>query len=361
MATFRSNSMSKVEIIFKDIQLAEQFIDQMGNLGIIEFIDLQKNTSSLKKPHSRDLLQIKELLNTIKIIQQTMDKYKSIQSNQQSHESKQDDEGKYDNDTNDTNDATSSALKYDDISNTYESLKKLETNEESINMEVNKQNNITRALSSEMDLFMAKEKQKYGREYAGYFIGFVNNAQRVSLQRQIYLISKPDTIIQFKEDGKDQNFFIVFYNDDTMKSSLYRVCQLMNIEICYDSMEHNKEQLLWDSIRKSEELKQNHNEMINALQRKVLQNESKIKQWKDLLLRKKAIKTVLNMCIITTDRIKMNGWCSITTKEIIKEKFMQITMHQTNGGQIVFQDVSKYDANDPAPTSLGDDSDCVIL
>ena len=365
MAMFRSQTMSKIEVTFKDIEFAKQFIDDMGKLECIQFIDLQKNTSTLKKPFSRDLLKIKEILNRINVIQQIMDKYTvhsiSISpSNEMKQDDDDEDEGKYKNDTNDNNNEFN--LKYDDISSIYESLQKLERDKESISQELNKQNNISRALSTDMDLFVIKQKQKYRLQgYNKCFIGFVNNAKRVSFQREIYMISKPETIIQFKEDGKDENFFIVFYNDETLKNSYHRICKLMNIEICYDSNGNNKEQLLWSSIKKSEELKEDHKEIVHKLQQNVTENALKIEQWKHLLQKQKAIKSVLNMCLITTNMITINGWCSLINKDLIHQRFAEITMNQSDNGTLVFKDVSKYDATYTAPTTLQNNNDCVIL
>eukprot|EP01084_Bolivina_argentea_P249070 416801_1 len=137
--------MSKVDTTFTDINIAKQFIDQMGQLECIEFDNLQKNTSNLRKPYSRDLLQIKEILNQINTIQQIINKYKSTFIYQNT-------ETKYD----EHKESNQLDLQYNDILNTYQMLQKFQTDEENIQKQITYQNNITKSLSTDINLFINK-------------------------------------------------------------------------------------------------------------------------------------------------------------------------------------------------------------
>eukprot|EP01083_Nonionella_stella_P173332 597639_1 len=352
MAQFRSNTMSKVEVIFNDIELVKQFVNEMGHLECIQFVDLQKNTSNLNKPYSKDLLDVKQLINQINVVQQIMDQYQSLIPINPHTENKQND----------------STLQQDDISNMYQLFQSSQNDEQNIKNALLKQNHITKSLSTQINLFIDKQQQKHASKYNEHFVGFVTNTQRPSFQRQIYLTAKQNAVIEFYEDG-NENVFVVFYNGDSMQRTLHRICNVMSIEICYDSSafkddeKSNKDAMLWDSIQKSEALTAQHNAIIETLQENIEHNAWKVKRWKQLLLKQKAIKSVLNMCDISygnnvIQAIKMHGWCSGRKQGIIKQTFEEITMNQS-GCSLVFQEVSNYNAQDVAPTSF--ENSCVFL
>eukprot|EP01083_Nonionella_stella_P276887 941266_1 len=84
-----------------------------------------------------------------------------------------------------------------------------------------------------------------------YFAGVVTIGQRVSFERQIFLTSRGNSFIQFDESGVDDDEkipFVVFFLGDQLKRSLKRLCQFMNIQICYHSdNEETREQLLQEA------------------------------------------------------------------------------------------------------------------
>lgn len=170
--------------------------------------------------------------------------------------------------------------------------------------------------------------------------------------------------------AENKNVFVIFYADEDTQRCLHRVCNAMDITICYDSAVLNgantvtKEQMLWESIQKSEEITTEHKRSINSLQRYIVSNERRILEWKNLLLKKKAIKTVLNMCDIqgSADQItsiRMNGWCCSDNASTIQSIFDDITADNT--GSIQIQHVTQYHPKSTAPTAFDRESECVLL
>ena len=188
-----------------------------------------------------------------------------------------------------------------------------------------------------------------------YFAGVVTISQRVSFERQIFLTSRGNSFIQFDESGADDDDkipFVVFFLGDQLKRSLKRLCQFMNIQICYQSdVETSREELLQESNGKRNDFYRIHTATSNQLTRDMKEISAQIKKWKIALLQEKAIRITLNKFSINQGNnfLRAEGWCPTPQQDIIRQILDEITKNKGVGRPVV-QDANPKGSDSIVPT-----------
>ena len=174
-----------------------------------------------------------------------------------------------------------------------------------------------------------------------YFAGVVTIPQRVSFERQIFLTSRGNSFIQFDENGGDDDDkipFVVFFLGDQLKRSLKRLCQFMNIQICYESDDQrSREELLQEANSKRNDFYRIHSATSNQLERDMKDVSQQIKKWKIALLQEKAIRITLNKFSINQGNnfLRAEGWCPTSSQDIIREILDDVTKNKGVGRPVV--------------------------
>merc|ERR1719361_1184587 len=174
-----------------------------------------------------------------------------------------------------------------------------------------------------------------------YFAGVVTIAQRVSFERQIFLTSRGNSFIQFDDDGADEDGkmpFVVFFLGDQLKRSLKRLCQFMNIQICFESDDgRDREELLQEANSKRNDFFRVHGVTQTALSKQMRGISQKIKKWKIALLQEKAIRITLNKFSINQGNnfLRAEGWCPESSQQLIRSILDEVTQGKGVGKAVV--------------------------
>ncbi|ETO36186.1 vacuolar proton ATPase 100-kDa subunit, partial [Reticulomyxa filosa] len=165
--------------------------------------------------------------------------------------------------------------------------------------------------------------QKSGDEVAFKFIaGVVTAAQRVSFERQVYLTSRGNSLIRFQETNTDSMVFAVFFLGSQLQRSLRRLCQFMNIQICYESdSEIPREVLLEQAKNERAEDKRAHSATRNLLMQLLRDVAEKLKDWKLTLAQEQGIRITMNRFRSHQGNsvLRAEGWCPSDQKERIQQ------------------------------------------
>eukprot|EP01084_Bolivina_argentea_P001831 3384_1 len=174
-----------------------------------------------------------------------------------------------------------------------------------------------------------------------YFAGVVTIGQRVSFERQVFLTTRSNSFIQFDESGNDDDDkipFVVFFLGDQLKRSLKRLCQFMNIQICYESDDkRSREELLQEANSKRNDFYRIHSATSNQLERDMKEISSQIKKWKIALLQEKAIRITLNKFSINQGNnfLRAEGWCPSSSQNNIREILDDVTKNKGVGRPVI--------------------------
>ena len=173
-----------------------------------------------------------------------------------------------------------------------------------------------------------------------FFAGVVTIGQRVSFERQVFLSSRGNSFIQFDENVVDDEGkipFVVFFLGDQLKRSLKRLCQFMNIQVCYESdAEQSREALLEEANNKRNDFDKLHRKTKETLMREMRGIASRVKKWKIELLQEKAIRITLNQFAVNQgDILRAEGWCPSSSQESIRSILDNVTLGKGVGKAVV--------------------------
>lgn len=184
-----------------------------------------------------------------------------------------------------------------------------------------------------------------------YISGIVQLAQRHAFQRQIFLITRGNSYVLFREieETEEAFTFMVLYLGDRFGSQLRRLCDFMDIKI-YLTSEEVSEVRLDEKIRTLE----NENERLKTV---ILQTDrnlkvkmrvvaTRLKLWKVALIQEKAIRVVLNKFKRREQALECQGWCPTMYIERVEEA-MEVANSGKGGAQGIVNRVVPPKTEDP--------------
>lgn len=170
-----------------------------------------------------------------------------------------------------------------------------------------------------------------------YISGIVQLAQRHAFQRQIFLITRGNSYVLFREieETEEAFTFMVLYLGDRFGSQLRRLCDFMDIKI-YLTSEDVSDVRLDERIRTLE----NENERLKTV---ILQTDrnlkvkmrivsNRLKLWKVALIQEKAIRVVLNKFKRREQALECQGWVPTQYIELVEEA-MEVANSGKGGAQ----------------------------
>eukprot|EP00486_Rosalina_sp_Unknown_P001219 CAMPEP_0201565984 /NCGR_PEP_ID=MMETSP0190_2-20130828/5465_1 /ASSEMBLY_ACC=CAM_ASM_000263 /TAXON_ID=37353 /ORGANISM="Rosalina sp." /LENGTH=318 /DNA_ID=CAMNT_0047984119 /DNA_START=69 /DNA_END=1022 /DNA_ORIENTATION=+ len=317
---FRSVDMSYLQVLLPSA-VAEEFADQMARQDIMQFTDLNEDFQPFQRKYTSDIIKIQEIERQVKIMEELLDTYEIFRDTEVVGQDLQDE--KRPGDASQIIDAIGK-----DIGDAYKKLKEQANVEQELKKQLSQQEDSIRVLQ-QIDQFLQAENEAQamlrqqrdqqmavqsgarsdnrspssvpllevtGRDEQGanmyadqrdvgfkYFAGVVTIGQRVSFERQIFLTSRGNSFIQFDETGDnddDKIPFVVFFLGDQLKRSLKRLCQFMNIQICYESDDQrSREELLQEANSKRNDFYRIHNATSNQLERDMKDVSQQMKRW----------------------------------------------------------------------------------
>eukprot|EP01084_Bolivina_argentea_P001832 3386_1 len=235
-----------------------------------------------------------------------------------------------------------------DIGDSYKKLKEQANVEQELKRQLSQQEALVYVLN-ELDKFLSETRQLVQERLDAdardvgfkYFAGVVTIGQRVSFERQVFLTTRSNSFIQFDESGNDDDDkipFVVFFLGDQLKRSLKRLCQFMNIQICYESDDkRSREELLQEANSKRNDFYRIHSATSNQLERDMKEISSQIKKWKIALLQEKAIRITLNKFSINQGNnfLRAEGWCPSSSQNNIREILDDVTKNKGVGRPVI--------------------------
>eukprot|EP01084_Bolivina_argentea_P051005 93826_1 len=371
---FRSVDMSYLQVLLPNA-VAEEFADQMARRDIMQFTDLNEDFQPFQRKYTSDIMTIQEIERQLNTMEEVLDSYEVFHDTIVRGDDLQQEKR--------PTDASQivEAIK-NNIGDQYKKLKEQVNVEQELKSQLTQQDDSIRVLQ-QIDQFLASENEaqsmlreqrdhqiaaqqgadkrspssvpllevtgrddkglKYADRDVGFkcFAGVVTIGQRVSFERQIFLTSRGNSFIQFDESGVDDDEkipFVVFFLGDQLKRSLKRLCQFMNIQICYHSdNEETREQLLQEANSKRNDFYRIHSATSNQLEKDMKAVSRDIKKWKIVLLQEKAIRITLNKFSINQGNnfLRAEGWCPTSQQDVIREILDEITKNKGVGRPVV--------------------------
>jgi V-type H+-transporting ATPase subunit a len=372
---FRSLDMSYLQVLVPSA-VAEDFADLMARKDLMQFTDLNEDFQPFQRAYTSDIIKIQEIERRLRAIEDELQNY----GVRYVGEIKPDHVG---DSPRPEGASTLVQTTGEEINDAYKNLKEQTTAEKQLKAELDNQQNIKTVLLN-IDHFIAHERQARGmlveaqhrvterqraqdeelartggavpllnagqvvfRSYADaaspsdvgfkYLAGVVSVAQRVSFERQVFLTSRGNSFVQFDEDSDEERIsFVVFYLGEQLQRSLRRLCQFMNIAICYESdSEVDREQLLQDATAKEEDFRRIHHATHNGLKRSMRKVAENIQRWKIILLQEKSIRIALNKFKSQGTMYRAEGWVPTSRRAEIDEILEMVVQHKGVGRAIV--------------------------
>ncbi|ETO29552.1 hypothetical protein RFI_07565 [Reticulomyxa filosa] len=171
--------------------------------------------------------------------------------------------------------------------------------------------------------------------------GVVTTAQRASFERQVFLTSRGNSLVRFKETKAGSSVFAIFFLGSQLQRSLKRLCQFMNIQICYESdSELSREILLEQAKSEREEDKRAHVATRNLLVQLMNDVAGQVKDWKATLLQAHGIHTTMNRFRAHKGNsvLRAEGWCPSKEKERLSD-ILEHVVRDKGVGQAVLTDM----------------------
>jgi len=335
---------------------AEDFAHQLGKTGSMMVTDLNSEMQNIHRPYMKDIIRLQEIEKTVGEIEILL---------QSKEISMADEDG-----------VSVAEVKDSDLKNIPRKNQNIETVESAVfqdHKELKEQVNILAALElqyqgngSEAEVLRANGHflasgvggDLQGSDRLGgqgnyqsqdvevgegnmvglkYISGIVQLAQRHAFQRQIFLITRGNSYVLFREiEQTEEAFtFMVLYLGDRFGSQLRRLCDFMDIKI-YLTSEDVSEVRLEERIRTLE----NENKRLKTV---ILQTErnlilkmrivaTRLKLWKVALIQEKAIRVVLNKFKRREQALECQGWCPTQYIEKVEEA-MEVANSGKGGAQ----------------------------
>jgi len=343
---------------------AEDFAHQLGKTGCMMVTDLNSEMQNIHRPYMKDIIRLQEVEKTVGEIEVLLESEEIPMVEE---------------------DGTSVAeVKDTDLKNIPRKNQSIETVESAVfqdHKELKEQVNILAALElqyqgnrSEAEVLRANSQflasgvggdlqdssrggdqgnyQAQDVEVGGedamvglkYISGIVQLAKRHAFQRQIFLITRGNSYVLFREiENTEEAFtFMLFYLGDRFGSQLRRLCDFMEIQI-YLTSEDVSEETLDERVRTLE----NENERLKTV---ILQTRRsltvkmrivahKLKLWKVALIQEKAIRVVLNKFKRREQALECQGWCPTQYIELVEEA-MEVAISGKGGAQGIVNTVA---------------------
>eukprot|EP00484_Ammonia_sp_Unknown_P000463 CAMPEP_0197022794 /NCGR_PEP_ID=MMETSP1384-20130603/3605_1 /TAXON_ID=29189 /ORGANISM="Ammonia sp." /LENGTH=875 /DNA_ID=CAMNT_0042450897 /DNA_START=137 /DNA_END=2764 /DNA_ORIENTATION=- len=387
---FRSVDMSYLQVLLPSA-VAEEFADQMARRDIMQFTDLNEDFQPFQRKYTADIIKIQEIERQVKAMEELLDSYEIARDTDIRGEDLVEEKR-----PSDASQIIEGIGK--DIGDAYKRLKEQSNVEQELKKQLSQQKDSISVLQ-QIDQFLQSENEAqallrqqrdqqlaaqkgaddsrspssvpllevtgrddHGLQYADqrdvgfkYFAGVVTIGQRVSFERQIFLTSRGNSFIQFDESGaneEDKIPFVVFFLGDQLKRSFKRLCQFMNIQICYESDdERSREDLLQEANSKRNDFYRIHTATSNQLEREMKDVSNKMKGWKIALSQEKAIRITLNKFSINQGNnfLRAEGWCPTAAQDVIREILDEVTRNKGVGRPVV-QDANPRAGSEIVPT-----------
>jgi len=353
---FRSVDMSYLQILLP-AAIAEEFADQMARRDIMQFVDLNVDFQPFQRKYTSEIIEIQEVERQVKAMEEMLDSYGVPHDTAVSG----DDLQRLPRPKK--NEAVNVIAKLaGDIGNAYKKLAEQSQVERELKKQLGEQEALVYVLN-ELEKFLAHRKHLVAERLSvsdqqqrdvgfKYFAGVVTIGQRVSFERQVFLTSRGNSFIQFEEgddsvdDGKMP--FVVFFLGDQLRRSLKRLCQFMNIQICYESdSARSREELLSEANAKRNDFYRIHTATNKQLAKDMTATAGHIKHWKVRLLQEKAMRITLNKLSQNTGNnfLRAEGWTPSDAQGEIQRVLDDCVKDKGLGSRPVVQDANPRGAD----------------
>jgi len=329
---FRSVDMSYLQILIPPA-VAEDFADRMAREDIMQFTDLNEDFQPFQRKYTSDIIKIQDIERQVKVMEELLESYDIAHDTEVRGEDLM--EAERPSDASQLVEAMKS-----DIGDAYKKLKEQANVEQELNKQLAEQEALIYVLG-QLDSFLEGQREMIAEQLGSdgdqqrdvgfkYFAGVVTIGQRVSFERQVFLTSRGNSFIQFDEGGADDESkipFVVFFLGDQLKRSLKRLCQFMNIQICYESDdERSRDDLLQEAQGKKNDFYRIHSATANQLERDMNEVAGKIRRWKVALCQEKAIRITLNQFANQgKNTLRAEGWCPTSSQQVIEGILDEVT------------------------------------
>jgi len=325
MASFRSLDMAYVQLLLPPA-VSEEFIDAAGREECIQFTDLNEDVQPFQRPYTKEILRIQEIERRIRDIENQLKDYKIPFDSQITPAELKTYQRR----------ATVETIQRD-VNKSFQELKNQGVAEKGLRKQWSESQAKVEVLSR-MDGFLSQERRAFveealgdedGEEVAFKFIaGVVTTTQRVPFARQVYLTSRGNSLIRFQDIDADRMVFVVFFLGAQLQRSLRRLCQFMNILICYESeSEIPREVLLEQAKNERTENKRAHSATRNLLMQLMRDVADHLKTWKLTLAQELGIRVIMNRFQSHQGNrvLRAEGWCAMNKKERIQQMLESVT------------------------------------
>jgi len=345
---FRSVDMSYLQILMPPA-VAEEFADRMAREDIMQFTDLNEDLQPFQRKYTSDIIKIQDIERQIKVMEELLESY-SIE-----HDTEVIGEDLINAQRLSDASQLVEAMKAD-IGDAYKKLKEQANVEQELKKQLTEQESLIYVLN-QLDDFLEGRTEMIAEQLGSgdgqrdvgfkYFAGVVTIGQRVSFERQVFLTSRGNSFIQFDDEDDSKIPFVVFFLGDQLKRSLRRLCQFMNIQICYESDDdRSREELLTEAQGKKNDFYRIHSATANQLERDMAEVGGQIKKWKVALLQEKAIRITLNQFSNqSANTLRAEGWCPSSSQRVIEDILDAVAQGKGVGKPVV------HDAN-PRASSI---------
>jgi len=383
---FRSVDMSYLQILLPSA-VAEEFADKMARHDIMQFTDLNEDFQPFQRQYTGEIVRIQEIERQVKEMEELLDAYNVARNTEVTGEDLR-------KELRPSNAPQIMDTIGGEIGGAFKKLREQSAVEMELKMQLAEQEDAIRVLQ-QIDSFLANESEAQallqrqaaeaeardkemqsgstgmnapllemadmGAEQKArdinfkYFAGVVTVAQRVSFERQVFLTSRGNSFIQFDDVNiTDDNKlpFVVFFLGDELKRSLKRLCQFMNIQICYDSdAARSRDELLQEANGKRNDFYKIHAATATQLERDMAGVSRRLRAWKIRLLQEKAIRVTLNQFRV---RGKQNilcaeGWAPTEQQDVIRRILDDCVAGKGLGSSPIIQDANPRGAAHATP------------
>jgi len=332
----RSADMSYLQVVVPT-ESAADFLHEMGKFSAMQLTDMNSHMDNLRRPYMKQIVQLKDLESAVKKIGKILKEWNV----------------EIDEDVTELDFEAGNRTRVEDLRREiYEHMTQL-TDQQTVLSTLDKDYEKFRGMAEvyasahgfleEQAVRAAEDEEKAplradfdrmdAAERGGgmalsfrYVSGIIKASKKNSFQRQIFLITRGNSLGLFKEieDDDDHFSYMIFYLGERLGSQIRRICKFMQIPVFLTS----EEQDIHDAglaTRRQEvetEMQQLHT-VIASTERnlKVIMRtiNVKLKRWKVTIVQEKGIFSELNKLSISGTQMHCHGWCATKNVHRVRE------------------------------------------
>lgn len=328
--------MSYLQVVVPT-EAAADFLHEIGKFSCLQMTDLNGGMANLERPYMRQIIKLKDLDGAVKKIEKVLKEW-DIET---------------DEDFTELDFEAGNRTRVDDLRNEiYQHMEQLVEqrtildtlqNDHAKFKGMNEVYMSAHGFLEEQARLAAEDEEKaplnsdYDRVDAAerggvpilgfrYVSGIIPSSKKNSFQRQIFLITRGNSLCLFREieDDDDSFSYMIFYLGDRLGNQMRRICKFMMVPIYLTSEEANlADDTLGEKRKEAEiEMRQLHT-VIASTERNLLTImrtiNVKLKRWKVAIVQEKGIFSELNKLKVSGTQVHAHGWCCTKNIHRVRE------------------------------------------